>query len=461
MLEMTACLLNSLSSSSFPRRELELEDCTTADVEMTVMSNRSPDHIKRPMNAFMVWSKQRRKELAQENPRMHNSELSKRLGSEWKALSDGEKRPYIEEAKRIREQHMVDHPGYRYRPRRKPKNLIKRVGSAYSMPNISAGGPTSTTSAYHAAAGQQPLQILTLQQAQPGHPSSMATTAVSSIPVNNITSPATALSINAGGLITNTQPTGINYIIPKGIPYGSILQPQYQTTQLATLTPQGLSTQGLTGVVPIQVMATTADLLQQQQQRNTTLISTMARPVLSPTITTKTSAETSSALSSIPSTLVRPIPVQADSLAVQKNMSGTDSSSTSGISSLSESTSPQPMPEMLCSITSKTQSNPQISSQFSPTTALPMMQVYSPTGGPMGYVLSNPQLRSAVSMPDLHSQVSSQSQLARHSSNCVCAMCLGSKQQQQQQQMQAPTYILVQTPIDNNSMLAAQMGYSK
>ncbi|XP_045586987.1 transcription factor Sox-11 [Procambarus clarkii] len=87
--------------------------------DATQTKKHPPNHIKRPMNAFMVWSQMERREIIKFAPDMHNAEISKQLGRRWKLLSEEQRRPYRDEAERLKQLHMREYPNYKYRPRKK------------------------------------------------------------------------------------------------------------------------------------------------------------------------------------------------------------------------------------------------------------------------------------------------------------------------------------------------------
>jgi hypothetical protein len=107
---------------------IEIDDIQTNSKEKLNLS-----HIKRPLNAFMVWSKSHRKVLVQKTPNLHNSEISKSLGFIWKNLTDEQKKPFIDEAKRLRDEHRKEHPNYKFCPKkRNSKQDFQDTGSFLS-----------------------------------------------------------------------------------------------------------------------------------------------------------------------------------------------------------------------------------------------------------------------------------------------------------------------------------------
>jgi hypothetical protein len=94
---------------------------TSSEPTNSTSTKKLKNHIKRPMNAFMVWAQAARRSLSKTHPTLHNAQLSKTLGSLWHKLSDEQKVPFMEEANRLRDEHKNEHPEYKYQPKRRPK----------------------------------------------------------------------------------------------------------------------------------------------------------------------------------------------------------------------------------------------------------------------------------------------------------------------------------------------------
>ena len=328
-------------------------------------------------------------------------------------MSEWEKKPYKEEANRIREERLVDLPGYKSFWGKKREEPMKRKSSAHSQRHTSPSltqrasinrllpghsplkiltaplpgqrltkmsaqvlvadaipvnrpSPTQPASPNLLLPGHSPLSILTSLQAKAVLPSQRLTEmpaqvlAADATPVNLI--PLQVFTLNASGLIT--------------------------PTQRRTLAPQGLNTHG-GHTSAVQFLGTTAD---NQHQQGAMLSASMAMAAPSPHIT-KTFVGTPVALSTLPSAQVRTSPAAAKI---------------------------PPVPSIL---TNEAHYNPFLLDQLSTINAFPMsQQVYST--GALDYVIFNLLLQSAVRISNLPSQP------AGNQTNCLCALCVGNKQKQ-------------------------------
>lgn len=84
------------------------------DKEGRSPGKRDKEHIRRPMNAFMIFSKRHRALVHQRHPNQDNRTVSKILGEWWYALGAREKQQYHDLAFQVKEAHFKAHPDWKW-----------------------------------------------------------------------------------------------------------------------------------------------------------------------------------------------------------------------------------------------------------------------------------------------------------------------------------------------------------
>ncbi|XP_061903365.1 protein capicua homolog isoform X2 [Entelurus aequoreus] len=90
---------------------------------------REKDHIRRPMNAFMIFSKRHRALVHQRHPNQDNRTVSKILGEWWYALGPNEKQQYHDLAFQVKEAHFRAHPDWKWCNKDRRKSLSDGRGA--------------------------------------------------------------------------------------------------------------------------------------------------------------------------------------------------------------------------------------------------------------------------------------------------------------------------------------------
>lgn len=141
-----------------------LPNSPTPYTDATQTKKNSPYHIKRPMNAFMVFSHHERKKVVSFQPEIHNTQISKELGRRWKNLPREGREPFVQEAERLRELHLKEYPDYKYRPSKRKTTTRTKLALEENQKVGSGGNFFRSSSLSSWTSGMSRLKISTGQR---------------------------------------------------------------------------------------------------------------------------------------------------------------------------------------------------------------------------------------------------------------------------------------------------------
>ncbi|CAG8701096.1 3504_t:CDS:2, partial [Funneliformis caledonium] len=119
----------------------------TSTVASSVLPPQKDHKPKRPMNAFIIFSSERRPELQKNDPNMQTSQVSKILGEEWQKMDNSRKEHYNERARVLKEEFKQSNPGFVYTRRGTSTTTKKKASTSSTTPSavVASVTPTATT----------------------------------------------------------------------------------------------------------------------------------------------------------------------------------------------------------------------------------------------------------------------------------------------------------------------------
>jgi len=101
-------------------------------------------HVKRPMNAFMLYRQNMSPLFSKDG--VTNHEISSLVGQQWQTLSDDEKAPYFLLAEMKKQEHKDLYPNYKYTPNKKDATNTN-VPNAKRVPKMKKAAKVKVTNA--------------------------------------------------------------------------------------------------------------------------------------------------------------------------------------------------------------------------------------------------------------------------------------------------------------------------
>ena len=89
-------------------------------------AKKDKDAPKRALSAFFFYNQERRETLKKEKPDLNNKDIIRTMSTEWNALSDEKKKPYMEKAEADKKRYEAEKKAYDEKKKAEPKKSAKK-----------------------------------------------------------------------------------------------------------------------------------------------------------------------------------------------------------------------------------------------------------------------------------------------------------------------------------------------